>query len=119
MEHDPAAENLERKCNKTYTAYVEYHGCSAFFSQSHQVHGIYEETQPFVSGVSVVNPVDFLVALARDLNDHCVDSHGHSLPEKMINTFRYLKSYQLSEYTHVTPGYVRGKMYQTTDPLFN
>jgi hypothetical protein len=83
VEHDLVAENVERKCYKTYTACVGCHGHSVFFSQSHQVHGTYEEIQAFVSGVSVVNLVDFLVAPAHDLNDHCVDSHGHLLPEKM------------------------------------
>jgi hypothetical protein len=88
VEHDPLAKNLKRKCYKTYIAYVGYHEHSAFFSQSHQVHGIYEEIQTFVTGVSVVNPVYFFAAPAHDLNDHCVDSHGHFLPENMTIIFR-------------------------------
>jgi hypothetical protein len=67
---------------ETYTAYVGCYGCSASSSLNHQVHGIDEEIQIFVSAAYVGNLAGFLCAPVRDLNDHCADSHGHFLPEK-------------------------------------
>jgi hypothetical protein len=74
--HDPVAQ-------KTYTACVGCHECSA--SVFHH-HGIHEGIQSLVSDVSMVNSVDFLDALAHGLNDHCVGSNGHSLPEEITIT---------------------------------
>jgi len=69
---------------KTYTACVECHECSASFSQHHGVY--YWGIQILVSGVSMANSVDFLDTPVHGLNDHCVGSHGHFLPEEITIT---------------------------------